>query len=305
MATYTNPISFEKYKEDYPEATEKGYQIYLKKIDEQNDTNETQSPTGIISYKDFAKSFLGKPNSPSQGEIREAYKNMREGLQATASDAPAATAPAAAAPAAAAPTVDAPAAKYDAPKSNLLQMGPDYENSIKQSDQEKANQMTDDLKAFNNEFRPQPTSAASATSAAPIDPKAISEQEAARRAREQVDGQAALEQEADRRARGKAGGQAIPTPARPTPARPTPAKPTQAIPTQAAQAQSDQFKRYHGTAFDPNSRLDRQKMQAMQNAGVQMDKSGMGLQAPANRKTLTAANMYDKPNPNRKFSGGK
>lgn len=73
-------------------------------------------------------------------------------------------------------------------------------------------------------------------------------------------------------------------------------------PTQAAQEQADQFKRYHGTVFDPNSRLDRQKMQAMQGAGVQMNKSGMGPQKPATKKTLTAADMYDKPNPNAKFA---
>jgi hypothetical protein len=74
-------------------------------------------------------------------------------------------------------------------------------------------------------------------------------------------------------------------------------------PEASAQGQADQFRRYHGTAFDPNSKLDRQKMKAMQGAGVQMDKSGMGPQAPATRKTLTAANMYD--NPNRKYSGGR
>ena len=33
-----------------------------------------------------------------------------------------------------------------------------------------------------------------------------------------------------------------------------------------------------------------------------MDKSGMGPQAKATRKTLTAADMYDKPNPNAKFA---
>jgi hypothetical protein len=78
---------------------------------------------------------------------------------------------------------------------------------------------------------------------------------------------------------------------------------TTARPTTATQGQSDQFKRYHGTAFDPNSRLDRQKMQAMRGARVQMDKSGMGPQAKATKQTLTAANMYD--NPNRKYSGGR
>ena len=74
-------------------------------------------------------------------------------------------------------------------------------------------------------------------------------------------------------------------------------------PAASAQGQADQFRRYHGTAFDPNSKLDRQKMKAMQGVGVKMDKSGMGPQAPATRKTLTAANMYD--NPNRKYSGGR
>jgi hypothetical protein len=79
--------------------------------------------------------------------------------------------------------------------------------------------------------------------------------------------------------------------------------PARQAPAASAQRQSDQFRRYHGTAFDPNSKLDRQKMQAMRGAGVQMDKSGMGPQAPTTRKTLTAANMYD--NPNRKYSGGR
>lgn len=85
--------------------------------------------------------------------------------------------------------------------------------------------------------------------------------------------------------------------------RPTPTSARTQAPAVSAKTQSDQFRRYHGTAFDPNSRLDRQKMKAMQGAGVQMDKSGMGPQAPATRKTLTAANMYD--NPNRKYSGGR
>jgi hypothetical protein len=79
-------------------------------------------------------------------------------------------------------------------------------------------------------------------------------------------------------------------------------------PAQAAQAQADQFRRYHGTAYDPNSKLDRAKMKALQGAGVQMDKSGMGPQAKVTKQTLNAANnpsMYGKVSPNRKYSGGR
>jgi hypothetical protein len=329
MATYTAPVSFEEYKQDYPDATAQGYQIYLEKRLEQDDINGT--PTGIISYKNFKDSFLGKPNPPSESEIRAAYLNMREGHEATSSAAPVAAVVSNASkdrvpvegydPKTVTyndqnlPTVF----NYNSPKRPEELMGQEQQKvedakttefarnnndetpQEGQSDQEKINAMTDDLKTFNNKYRPQSTSAASATLAAPINGQAISEQEAARRARERVDGQAASEREAARRAREKASGQARPTQAV-TPARPTQAA-TPAKPTPAAQGQSDQFRRYHGTAFDPNSRLDKQKMQAMQGAGVKMNKSGMGPQKPATRRTLTAANMYD--NPNRKFSKGR